>query len=628
MSQTNLVGKVILGYTVIEKLGSGAFGTVYKVQKENPSGTYIRALKHITIPTEKQYYSVLNSMGGDVSKTDNYFSEMLKSIVSEISILNMLSEKGEKHIIRYYENDIKSVESPKRYDVFILMEYLTPLEEYISHNSFLVSDVGKLGIDILHGLISCHNSGIIHRDIKDDNIFVSEAGEYKIGDFGVSKILKDSSKAESLKGTPNYLAPEVYLGKESYTKNVDLYSLGIVLYRLLNYNRNPFLPQFPKQYLSHDEDIAFEARMNGKQPDLPLLGGELIGNVLIKAISNKENRFQSASDFLNEWENALRNTNSEILQMKVTFANNMHNKYAENTLTKHTATLAETPFSKENTVISQNNENSINKHLFESVGDTIPDSSNPIINNVNNEQYSNTANNVYCNHLIDTSTSSKKKQYTNKAFNIKAKRIIIFLLPIAIILLGIIAYLIVIPHTYRKAVSFIDWLFSNPQNIIDTLREPNTVLPKLYNIIGLRICRWIWLASFITSLFFVGRQLQYKTQHSALNAIFIDREPYFAIQDLDAKLKVIRLKINCDELEEFYKSVKQLEEHLSIESDFGYGDDSIISCENDIASQIQFLLASYSNIEAGNVTSSIQPLNEAILNINTLLQRRTELKKK
>lgn len=84
MPQTNLMGKVILGYTVTEKLGSGAFGTVYKVQKENPSGLYVRALKHITIPTEKQYNSVLNSMGGDVSKADNYFSEMLKSIVSEI----------------------------------------------------------------------------------------------------------------------------------------------------------------------------------------------------------------------------------------------------------------------------------------------------------------------------------------------------------------------------------------------------------------------------------------------------------------------------------------------------------------------------------------------------------------
>lgn len=72
MAQTNLLGKNILGYTVSEKLGSGAFGTVYRVVKSNAAGQYVRALKHITIPTEKQYNSVLSSMGGDVSKADNY----------------------------------------------------------------------------------------------------------------------------------------------------------------------------------------------------------------------------------------------------------------------------------------------------------------------------------------------------------------------------------------------------------------------------------------------------------------------------------------------------------------------------------------------------------------------------
>ena len=80
MAQVNLMGKTILGYTENEKLGMGAFGTVYKVIKRNPSGEYVRALKHITIPTDKQYTSLLNSMGGDVSKVDNYFVEMLNKL--------------------------------------------------------------------------------------------------------------------------------------------------------------------------------------------------------------------------------------------------------------------------------------------------------------------------------------------------------------------------------------------------------------------------------------------------------------------------------------------------------------------------------------------------------------------
>ena len=99
-------------------------------------------------------------MGGDVSKADSYFSQMLKNIVSEIRILNDLSEKGVQHIVRYYENDILVTDSPRRYDIFILMEYLTPLEDFIQGTDFLVRDVVKLGLDVLNGLQSCHNNGV------------------------------------------------------------------------------------------------------------------------------------------------------------------------------------------------------------------------------------------------------------------------------------------------------------------------------------------------------------------------------------------------------------------------------------------------------------------------------------
>ena len=86
-----MIGKEILGYRVDEKIGSGSFGTVYKVSKTNASGTYIRALKHIVIPSKKQYIKILNSMGGDQNKTDSYFSGILNDIIGEIRILNELS---------------------------------------------------------------------------------------------------------------------------------------------------------------------------------------------------------------------------------------------------------------------------------------------------------------------------------------------------------------------------------------------------------------------------------------------------------------------------------------------------------------------------------------------------------
>ena len=312
-----MLGKEILGYHVDEKIGSGGFGTVYKVSKTNVSGTYIRALKHIELPTKKQYFNILTSMGGDHTKADDYFSNVLQDIVREIKILSSLSESGNKNIVRYYENDIVENASPRTYDVYILMEYLTPFTDYLINSTLSVKDVIKLGKDVLNALIDCHSKNIIHRDIKDDNIFVAPNGTYKVGDFGVSKVLTDQSRAASIKGTPNFIAPEVYLGKDNYDHTVDIYSLGIVLYRLLNHLRNPFLPVFPKTYTTEDENAAFEARMTGKVPELPDIAKNELGEAVLKAIKPRADRYNSAKEFLRALETAEKNLTLEELSQSI-----------------------------------------------------------------------------------------------------------------------------------------------------------------------------------------------------------------------------------------------------------------------------------------------------------------------
>lgn len=639
MAQTNLIGKNILGYTVMEMLGSGAFGTVYKVVKTNVAGQYVRALKHITIPTEKQYYTVLNSMGGDASKADNYFSQMLNNIISEIRILNDLSEKDEKHIVRYYENDILTTDSPRRYDIFILMEYLTPLEDFIQDVDFLVSDVVKLGLDVLHGLQSCHDNGVIHRDIKDDNIFVSDKGEYKIGDFGVSKVLKDSSKAESLKGTPNFLAPEVYLGKEGYTKSVDLYSLGIVLYRLLNYGRNPFLPRFPEQYFAQDEDDAFEERMSGKTPELPALGGDAIGHVILRSISNSTERFQSADEFINALEQAIDQTRTrpEIFNEKIKFGGSSYVEFTEEPKAKqYGSTLGETVPDSEPEEYSEDEYNtSINRHLFESIGE-VPITDVPKVDSVvvshervhRQESTSDTPQQNINKRIVDFIPSDVNEPEEPAALDKKVLNKFVFFIPVIILLVGVIAYFIVVPNLYGRVVSFVDWLFTDPQNIISTLRDPNAVLQQVNSIIGMRIFWWVWLTGLITSLFFVGKQLQSKPEPSAPNAILTKKEPYLMIQDVIETLKQVKTHTSSQQLDSLIYAIKRLEEKLSVESDFGYGKNTVISCENNIARQIQFLVDTARCVENGDFEENLKAMNVAIMNINSLLRRRIELKKR
>ena len=292
-----MLGKEKFGYRVDEKIGEGAFGTVYRVTKTNAAGTYVRALKHITIPTAKQYASVLNSMGGDYEKADQYFSGALSDIVNEIRILSTLSESGVRNIVRYYENDITETVSPKSYNVYILMEHLTPFPDYVDKNGLTVREIIGLGRGISEALSACHKKKIVHRDIKDDNIFVSAEGVFKLGDFGVSKALDERSRAASMKGTPNYIAPEIFSGKE-YDETVDIYSLGIVLYKLLNKTRFPFLPKYPLPYTVNDEDKAFDERISGKTPPLPVMAENALGEAILKAIMPRENRYNSADEFI------------------------------------------------------------------------------------------------------------------------------------------------------------------------------------------------------------------------------------------------------------------------------------------------------------------------------------------
>ena len=637
MAQTNLVGKTILGYTVSEKIDSGTFGTVYKVVKTNAAGQYVRALKHITIPTEKQYYSVLNSMGGDVSKADSYFSQMLNNIVSEIKILNDLSEKGVQHIVRYYENDILVTDAPKRYDIFILMEYLTPLDDYIRNTDFRVRDVVNFGLDVLYGLRSCHENGVIHRDIKDENIFVSDKGEYKIGDFGVSKVMKDSARAESLKGTPNFLAPEVYLGKEGYTKSVDLYSLGIVLYRLLNYSRNPFLPHFPEQYFTQDEDAAFEERMSGKTPDPPMLGGDAIGQVIVKAISNSKERFQTADEFISAFEAAVDNTPSEVFNEKVKLEVSPSTEPEDKGFAgQYRSTIGETlPDSVTEEAAEDDHSSSLNEHLFESIGETpvtTISKAEPV--NVTVEKKSQKDVNVgqlpqnTTRPIVDKAPPEIDTLQEPAALDKDVMKKLIFAIPVFILFVGIVAYFIVVPKDYSRVISFFDWLFTDPQNIVDTLHDSHIVMAQINSIIGIRIFWWVWLAAFIASLFFVGKQFQTKPAPDAPNAILTKKEPYLMIQDVVDALKQVKKRSSSKQLDSLIYAVKRLEEKLSVESDFGYGNTAVIHCENNIANQLQFLLDTVSCVENGNFEQNLDAMSTAVTNINSLLRKRIELKKR
>ena len=312
-----MIGQKVMGYRVEELIGKGTFATVYKVKKENESGTYVRALKRIVIPDEEQYTKIWNAMGHDKRKTDLYFQDVFEETMQEIQLMHAFTENGVKNIVACYENDVIRHKDPLRYEIYILMEYLTPLSDYISKNDITVEELINLGVQILDALEVCHANHIIHRDIKEANIFVTANGICKLGDFGVAVIQNEQKMASSMKGTAGYMAPEVYHNSEKYDESVDLYSLGMVLYKMGNHMRSPFMPSYPQGFTTQDSRNALKERMSGAPLLLPDAVPKSLGKVILKALEEKKLRFHSAEEFRCELLKVKESLSEEELEMSV-----------------------------------------------------------------------------------------------------------------------------------------------------------------------------------------------------------------------------------------------------------------------------------------------------------------------
>ena len=224
-------------------IGEGSFGKVFEIRREDFGQTYRAALKAITIPESASEVRSMLSEGMDKASVRASFQSTVEELVKEFALMSKL--KGNSNVVSYENHQVIEHRDGIGWDILIQMELLTPLDEYLRQKKAVSQrEVLQLGIDLCKALELCQKHNIIHRDIKPENTFVSENGDFKLGDFGTARTLERTTGGLSKKGTYAYMAPEVYKG-EAYGPTVDLYSLGLILYRLLNGNRLPFLPAAP-----------------------------------------------------------------------------------------------------------------------------------------------------------------------------------------------------------------------------------------------------------------------------------------------------------------------------------------------------------------------------------------------
>lgn len=269
-------------WRIVRALGQGSYGKVYLIQREDLGGTYYAALKHLSIPANPQQTQELYADGLIVDEASawEFYTQMLNTLINEIKVNDRL--KGHTNIVSYEEHMITKKTDTPGYDVFIRMEYLTSLSDHIQQRQLTLEDVARLGEDICSALMVLMRERIVHRDIKPANIFVNKGGDFKLGDFGVARTMDKTVSSMSVKGTFAYMAPEVAKGEDG-SFGVDIYSLGLVMYKLLNGNRAPFLPPLPAP-VTHDDTLnAQRLRFQGDPLPAPAYATPELAEIVLRA---------------------------------------------------------------------------------------------------------------------------------------------------------------------------------------------------------------------------------------------------------------------------------------------------------------------------------------------------------
>ena len=281
-------------WKIAKQLGEGGYGKVYEIVRNRYSIEEHRALKVIRIPSSDDDVKKVMGEGMDRESTQAYYNSLVNEFIKEIAFLSEL--RGSANIVTYDDYKVVERKDGVGYDILIMMELLTPLPELLEKHPLTEDEVKKLGMDLCDALNLCHSKNILHRDIKADNIFVANDGTYKLGDFGIARTVEKTASAHTRIGTNSYMAPETYRG-QNYDHRADLYSLGILLYRLLNDNRNPFLPPYPEPVTVQDRDEAMTKRLMGDPFPRPAHGSDALVGVVLKACAYlPQDRYDSAAD--------------------------------------------------------------------------------------------------------------------------------------------------------------------------------------------------------------------------------------------------------------------------------------------------------------------------------------------
>ena len=289
MPELKMISPLLTNMELVKCVSVRGGTSVYIVKSTKSNQSYY--LKHICIPESQKQVDALMFTGAAATVEDaqNYYKQVAADYQAELETLEKLSASPNIGCYRSYQ--IEPKEDGVGFEIYLLAEYRQTLAEVLAGTPMTQSGAVNLGVDLCSALCSLREAGLIHRNVKPSNVYLSSSGHYLLGDLGIAKIdeLKYCSMPETM--LSSFSAPELFSLLGTIEPTTDIYSVGMILYRIYNGNHGPF----------EDEKTSARAadklRVTGEQLPVPMYADYEMADIVLKACAFKpEDRYQTPQE--------------------------------------------------------------------------------------------------------------------------------------------------------------------------------------------------------------------------------------------------------------------------------------------------------------------------------------------